>query len=68
MKIKLHWNPWIERWIMRDMLGNNMYEFPDCSNFKMKYPDLSKNLVNIVEDTPSILVSTYPLSKDFYNE
>jgi hypothetical protein len=37
---------------MCDFLGKNMLEFPDCGNFNMKYPGLSKKGVNIVDDPP----------------
>ena len=57
MKVKIHWNPYIERWVMCDFLGKNMLEFPDCGNFNIKYPGLSKKGINIVEDpTGTVLI------------
>jgi hypothetical protein len=62
MKVKIHWNPFIERFVMCDMLGKNMLEFPDCGNFNVKYPGLRKgtirpdgtpSIVNVVDDPPA---------------
>jgi hypothetical protein len=61
MKYKFHWNPFLERWIQCDMLGKNMYEYPDCMNFNYKFPGLKKDVVNIVDDAPAVVVTTLPL-------
>lgn len=64
MKIKMHWNPWLERWILRDMLGANMGELADCPRFRIKYPGMSKDDVNVVEDSPGVVVAKYQRYKD----
>jgi len=32
---------------MTDLLGNNVYEFPDCMNFKLIFKEASKEAINI---------------------
>ena len=64
MKVKLHFNPYQERWVMRDMLGRNMMEFPDCGNFSAKYPGVLKGVINVVEDPTATVLLTYPLEQD----
>lgn len=59
--LKIIWNPHLERWVMKDRHGFNIYEFPDCMNFRIKYPDLDKGCINIVEDTPAQLVERLDL-------
>jgi len=64
MKAKLHWNPCIEYWIMRDMLGAFMQEFRDCQNFRREYPGLDKAKVNVVEVSGGQVVATYEKAQD----
>lgn len=57
MKIKLHWNPYLERWIMKDILGRNIYEYPDCSNFHIMFPMCNKKTINIFEMPSAIKIN-----------
>jgi hypothetical protein len=40
------WNPYLERWILKDMLGANVFELPDCGNFRMLFKDADKTKDN----------------------
>lgn len=42
MKIKIHWNKYLEKFVITDLRGKNVYEFPDCANFNMVFPALNK--------------------------
>lgn len=51
MKIKLHWNKYIERWVLKCSFGHNLYELPDCMAFNMLFKDIDKEKENIYELT-----------------
>lgn len=40
--VNLHWNTFIERWVIKDILGRNCYEMPDCGWFRQLFGDLDK--------------------------
>jgi hypothetical protein len=40
--VTLHWNAYIERWVIQDILGRNCYEMPDCGWFRQLFGDLDK--------------------------
>lgn len=46
--VKLHWNTCLERWIAEDILGHNMYEFPNCGWFCQLFGNLDKESKHIV--------------------
>lgn len=65
MSVKIHWNCWLERWVIRDMLGQNCYEMPDCAWFRRVFPDLDKTMVNVrpLPCSP-VNLSQYPLKNE----
>lgn len=46
--LHLTWNPYLERWILKDMLGANVFELPDCANFRRLFGEMDKKGVNVV--------------------
>jgi hypothetical protein len=47
--IRLSWNGHLERWILKDFLGGNLFELPDCGNFRSYYGLLDKTKEYIVK-------------------
>lgn len=58
MEVLMVWNGYLERWILKDSAGYNIYEFPDCINTNRVYPNLDKTKVNIYK-----MVQAEPLQK-----
>ena len=52
--ITLSWNPYLERWIAKDILGRNLYEFPDCGWFWQLFGELDKGSKHAVVVTSEI--------------
>jgi hypothetical protein len=44
--LHISWNQYLERWIIKDCLGNNMYELPDCGWFNKIFGKLNKSHEN----------------------
>jgi hypothetical protein len=39
----------MEQWVMTDLMGNNVYEFPDCMNLKLIFKGANKEQINIFD-------------------
>ena len=46
MELKLEWNAFLERWIVKKPSGRNIYEIPDCDNFNLIFKGLDKSKSN----------------------
>ena len=46
MLIRLDWNGYMERWIVKKPHGSNVYEIPDCDNVNALFPGLDKEEKN----------------------
>ena len=46
--LHISWNQYLERWILKDMFGANVFELPDCGNFRRLFGDMSKDHENCV--------------------
>jgi hypothetical protein len=46
MLVTLVWNKTLERWVMKDKRGYNIYEFPDCGNMNLAFEGLNKGVEN----------------------
>jgi len=51
MIVRLDWNEYLERWIVKKPKGSNIYELPDCDNFNLIFPELDKEKSNFYEIT-----------------
>lgn len=50
MKVKLRWNPARWEWfVLNPKTDANIYELPDCQNFRDLFPRLNKEADNIYE-------------------
>lgn len=49
MKVKIHWNRYLEKFVITDLRGRNIYEFPDCANFNHVFPRLNKKREGIYD-------------------
>jgi len=44
--LHISWNHYLERWILKDMFGANMFELPDCGNFRNLFEGIDKKKEN----------------------
>lgn len=44
--VHVAWNPFLERWVLKDMIGANMFELPDCGNFRRLFAGADKTKEN----------------------
>ena len=47
MEVKVGWNGYMRRWVILDMKGYEMYQFPDCKNTNLLFPELSKEAASV---------------------
>jgi len=48
--IGIRYNKTWERWVLvNPVTGSNMFELPDCQNFRDVFPDANKEALNIYE-------------------
>jgi len=55
VEITMTWNRFLERWVVkRHGSEANIYELPDCQNFRNLFPGVDKSVVNIYKIRPAI--------------